>query len=182
MVQVIDQLGRDHRNMRLLLDLVEAEMEAYRTGGVADFELLEMIGRYILDYPDLIHHPREDLVFERLLQRDPGARETVGDLVADHRRLAQVTQRFAAAVAEAARDVELPRAWLEGLLHEFLQASRAHMQAEERNFLPRAMAHLTDEDWAAIDERLAGPADPVFGERRAGAYLRLHERILQLSR
>ena len=180
MIQVIDQLGRDHRNMRLLLDIVEAEMEGYRAGQVPDFELLQMIARYILDYPELIHHPKEDLVFERLLERDPTARESLGDLIADHRRLAQLTQRFAAAVGDASRDVELPRAWLEALLREFLQANREHMQAEEKHFLPRAMARLTDDDWAEIDQRMSGTADPVFGEQRASPYLRLHERILRL--
>ena len=169
MIQVIDQLGRDHRNMRLLLDIVEAEMAGYRAGQSPDFELLQMIARYMLDYPDLIHHPKEDLVFARLVERDPEARAMLGDLIGDHRRL-----------ANASRDVELSRAWLAALLDEFLQAYREHMEAEERHFLPRAMARLTDTDWNEIDERIAAPADPVFGERQVGSYLRLHERILRL--
>ena len=180
MVQVIDQLGRDHRNMRLLLDIVEAEMEGYRAGRLPDFDLLQLIARYILDYPDLVHHPKEDLLFERLVVRDPASRNSIGDLLADHRRLATLTQRFAAAVGNAARDVELPRAWLEALVQEFLLANREHMQAEERHFLPRAMARLSDADWAEIDQRITGGADPVFGEQRASPYLRLHERILKL--
>ena len=180
MIQVIDQLGRDHRNMRLLLDIVEAEMVGYRAGQSPDFELLQMIARYMLDYPDLIHHPKEDLVFARLVERDPEARAMLGDLIGDHRRLAQLSQRFAAALANASRDVELPRAWLAALLDEFLQAYREHMEAEERHFLPRAMARLTDTDWNEIDERIAAPADPVFGKRQVGSYLRLHERILRL--
>jgi hemerythrin-like domain-containing protein len=180
MIQVIDQLGRDHRNMRLLLDIVEAEMAGYRAGQSPDFELLQMIARYILDYPDLIHHPKEDLVFARLVERDPEAGAILGDLIADHRRLAELSRRVAAALADAARDVELPRAWLAALLDGFLHAYREHMDAEERHFLPRAMARLTDADWDEIDGRASAPADPVFGERRAGPYLRLHERILRL--
>jgi hypothetical protein len=43
MIQVIDQLERDHRNMPLLLDIVEAEMAGYRAGHSPDFELLQMI-------------------------------------------------------------------------------------------------------------------------------------------
>jgi hemerythrin-like domain-containing protein len=100
--------------------------------------------------------------------------------MADHRRLAALTQRFAAAVANAARDVELPRAWLDALVQEFLQANREHMQAEERHVLPRAMARLSDADWAEIDQRITGSADPVFGEQRTSPYLRLHDRILKL--
>jgi hypothetical protein len=42
------------------------------------------------------------------------------------------------------------------------------------------MARLTDADWDEIDQRVDAAADPVFGERHAGPYLRLDERILRL--
>jgi hemerythrin-like domain-containing protein len=180
MVQVIDQLGRDHRNLRLLLDIVEEETDAYREGGVPDFDLLRLIAEYTLHYPDLVHHPKEDLVFERLVMRNPAAGAVIGDLVEEHRRLGELSRRFAAAISNAARDVELPREWLDSLAREYLSVNRLHMQLEEEHFLPRAMAMLTEEDWAAIDERLSHANDPVFGEKVAQAYLYLHERILRL--
>ncbi len=179
MVQVIDQLGRDHRNLRLLLDMVEEETSAWREGRVADFDLLRMIAEYTLHYPDLVHHPKENLVFERLLMHDPGAKAVIGDLVEEHRRLAELTRRFAAAIGNAVRDVGLPREWLDSLAREYLLANRLHMQVEEEHFLPRAKTVLADEDWAAIDEWLAHANDPVFGEKVAEAYLFLHERILK---
>jgi hemerythrin-like domain-containing protein len=138
-----------------------------------------MIAEYTLHYPDLVHHPKEDLVFERLVMRDPEAGAVVGDLVKDHRRLSELTRRFAAAISNAARDVELPREWLDSLTKEYLLANRMHMEMEEKHFLPRAMAMLTDEDWAAIDERVAHTDDPVFGKKVAATYLSLHERILK---
>ena len=180
MVQVIDQLGRDHRNLRLLLDIVEEEMDTYRKGRVPDFDLLRMIAEYTLHYPDLVHHPRENVVFERLLMRDRGAKAVIDDLVLEHRRLAELTRKFAGAIGNAARDVQLPREWLDALAKEYLLANRLHMQAEEEHLLPRARAFLTEDDWVAIDERLAHADDPVFGEKVAEAYLYLHERVLKL--
>src|SRR5215470_4965043 len=180
MVPVIDQLGRDHRNLHFLLDIVEEEMDAYRNGRVPDFDLLRMIAEYTLHYPDLVHHPRENIIFERLLMRDPGARTVIGDLVEDHRRLGELTRRFTAAISNAARDVQLPRGWLDSLAKEYLLANRLHMQGEEERFLPRAMEILTDDDWAAIDERIEHADDPVFGEKVAKPYQSLHERILKL--
>jgi hemerythrin-like domain-containing protein len=180
MVGVIDQLGRDHRNLRLLLDIVEEEMNAYWVGRVPDLDLLRMIVEYTLHYPDLVHHPKENLVFERLVMRAPEAKAVIGDLLKEHRRLAELTRRFAAVLSDTARDVELPRERLDSLTREYLLANRLHMHLEERYFLPRAMAVLTEEDWAAIDESLSHVDDPVFGERVAEAYLLLHERILKL--
>jgi len=179
MAQAIDQLGRDHRNMRILLDIVEEEMNAYQAGQVPDFDLLEKIAEYALHYPDLVHHPMEDLIFERLVMRDSGAKAIIGHLVEEHKRLAELTRRFAAAIGNVAHDVELPREWLASLVSEYLLANRLHMQAEEKHFLPRAMAVLTEEDWASIDERLLRVDDPVFGERVADAFLLLHEKILK---
>jgi len=179
MVQVIDQLERDHRNMGLLLDIIAEEMNAYRKGQVPDFDLLRMIAEYILHYPDLVHHPKEDLVFERLALRDPGAKESIGNLVGEHKRLAELTRRFAKAMNDAANDVELPREWFDSLVTEYLLANRMHIQTEEKHFFPRAMSSLTGKDWAEIDERLTHIADPLFGEKVANAYLFLHERILK---
>src|SRR5262245_43488571 len=142
-VQIIDQLGRDHRNLRLLLDIVEEEMDAYREGHTPDFDLLRLIAEYTLHYPDLVHHPKENLIFERLVMRDSSAAEVVGDVIAEHRKLAELTRRFAGAIANASRDVELPREWLEALAKEYLQANRLHMQLEEQYLLPRAKAILT---------------------------------------
>ena len=96
-MRIINQLVRDHRNMRLLLDIIEEEMNAHADARVPDFDLLRMIAEYTLEYPDLVHHPREDLVFERLVMRDPVSRTIVGHLVEAHKELAQLTRRFAAA-------------------------------------------------------------------------------------
>jgi len=179
MIQVIDQLRRDHRNMGVILDIVEEEMSVYSESRVPDFDVLRLIAEYALNYPDLVHHPKEDLIFERLVARDPDAHPIVGHLAEEHRRLADLTRRFASAIADAAQDAELPREWLDSLTREYLMANRFHMQVEEQHFLPRAMAILTDEDWAAINERARPADDPVFGEKVTDAYLRLHERIVR---
>ena len=177
MTQVLDQIGRDHRNMRLLLDIVEEEMNAYHDGRTPDFDLLRSIAEYTLHYPDLFHHPKEDLIFGRLVMRDPSAKAIIGDLIQEHERLGELTRRFAAAIGNAARDVEMPRAWLEALAMEYLSVNRQHMQAEEKHFFPRALAALTDQDWAEIDERAVHVNDPIFGPRVEDSYLAIHERI-----
>lgn len=179
MAQIIDQLQRDHRNMGLVLDIIEEELRAYRQDQVPDFDLLRVIAEYVLNYPDRVHHPRENLVLERLAERDPAASEAVGNLVGEHARLAQLTLEFAKAVNAAANDVELSREWFDSLAAEYLSANRRHMEAEERHFFPRAISVLTREDWADLDQQIAEPNDPLFGERVTETYLFLHERILK---
>jgi hemerythrin-like domain-containing protein len=177
---VIDQLGRDHRNMRLLLDIIEEEMNVYRDARVPDFGLLQMIMEYTLEYPDLVHHPTEDLVFERLIMRNPGAKAIIGHLVQDHKTLSELTRRFATAISDSFHDAVMPRDWLDSLAREYLLANRLHMQTEEEHLFPRALAIFTDEDWTEIEESATRAEDPIFGKKVAETYLFLYERILAL--
>ncbi len=177
----LEGLYGDHENMRLLLRLLEAEMEHYRAGGILDFELLHSIMDYTLLIPNLIHHPKEDLVFQHLIQRHPASAEAILDLLTEHARLGVLTRRIAAALRNVAADVELPRAWLEELLSEYVSAMRSHMEIEEREFFPRAADHLTDLDWAEIDAAAATLKDPVFGGTAEETYGRLWARIAEVS-
>jgi hemerythrin-like domain-containing protein len=180
MPAIIDDLQRDHRNMRALLDIVEEELDALRERRAVDFDLLGMIMEYTLNYPQMVHHPREDALFRRLQKRDQNAAAAVGDLLQEHITLAELTQRFAAAVGNIARGVGLERERFDALARDYVARNRAHMESEEHDFLPRALAALTDQDWADLEADRAAGTDPVFGEKVAAAYERLFQRILRL--
>jgi hemerythrin-like domain-containing protein len=180
MGSILDRLSRDHRNMRVLLELLEENLGAHAWGEPADFDLLRLIADYMLEYPDRVHHPLEELLLARLAERDPTAVSVLGGLMEEHRRLTQLTRRLAATIDNLSHDAELPRDWLAQLVQQVISTNRQHMQAEERTLFPRALARLLDDDWAALEARAAHPADPLFGESRAAPYLALHERILRM--
>jgi hemerythrin-like domain-containing protein len=179
MAHIIEQLRRDHRNMEQLLDIIEREMTAYRDDEFPDFDLLRMIAEYTVNYPEIVHHPKENLLYTRLASRDPTLRRAVGDLIKEHQRLAEITQRLTAAIARVASDETVPRAWLDSLVQAYLSANRHHIMIEEQKVYPRALALLTRQEWAEIDEQAASLEDPVFGSKVTAAYLYLHKRITQ---
>jgi len=181
-MRIIDQLQIDHRNMRQLLRILEKEMTVYSDGGIPDFDLMQEILDYTLHYPDMIHHPREDLLFRRLLIRDPASKAAVGDLIEEHGKLAELTRRFAAALHNAAHDAELPREWFERLAGNYIAATRQHMATEETTFFPRALAALQDSDMAELDVLTSPVDDPLFGGSIEKRYLDLHRRIADASR
>jgi hemerythrin-like domain-containing protein len=178
MPAILDHLQIDHRNMRQLLRILEEEIEAYNSRGSGDFDLMKQILEYTLHYPNLIHHPREEMLFRRLVERDPASKGLVGDLTKDHEELARLTHRFAAALHNVAHDVELPRALFIKVADEYITRSREHMDSEEHDFFPRLVAVFRDEDW----EDFNGPAtrghDPLFGTSIETHYKALHQRIL----
>ncbi len=163
MTDVIDSLHQDHANLAKLLDALERQLALFDEGETPDFDIVRGVIDYCLNYPDLYHHPKEDLVLERLQAADPVAAAAVGDLAAEHRDLAALTHRFADAVQAVLQDLEVPRGPFDEAARRFLETYREHMNKEEREFLPAARRSLGETDWADIDARLAQPEDPLFG-------------------
>jgi hemerythrin-like domain-containing protein len=109
----------------------------------------------------VVHHAREDLVFARLIQRNPASAEDVLDLLTEHAQLAVLTHRFTSTLGQVQAGVELPRNWFDQVLSDYVIAMRSHMEIEEKEFFPRAADELTDVDWAEIDammEQIKGPS------------------------
>lgn len=56
-----------------------------------------------------------------------------------------------------------------------------HMGREEGVILPAAQAHLSADDWQAIDSAFAENRDPGFGDAADHEYRRLFSRIVNLA-
>jgi hemerythrin-like domain-containing protein len=181
MPEILAQLQIDHRNMRQLLHVLEEELQAYGSRGSTDFDLMKQILEYTLHYPNLIHHPREEALFRRLLERDPASKVMVGDLTKEHEDLSRLTHRFAAALHNVAHDVEVPRALFSKLADEYVWRSMGHMDTEEQKFFPRLIAMFSDKDWADFDGLAARGYDPLFGTTIEKYYKTLHQRIVNSS-
>jgi len=180
--KIIDALHRDHANLAKLLAALERQVAAFDRGERPDYDILHGVIDYCLNYPDLYHHPKEDLVMERLRARDPAAAATFGDLMAEHARLGEVTRRFAAAVHNVLQEVEVPRAIFGETARTFLKAYREHMAVEERAFLPLAAKTLTEADWREIDARVAPRPDPLFEGEPEERFSALRKDILAWDR
>jgi hemerythrin-like domain-containing protein len=174
-------LRQDHRNLVMLLDLLEREIERFERAEGADYELMGAIATYCLDYPDKMHHPREDRLLERLRMRDPEAAAKIGDLEAEHRSLAALTRRFAEAIDDVLLDREIARETVDRVAREFLTAYRKHMAMEDETFFPVAEAALRGADWAALAGTMADPDDPLFGVRVARRFQSLRDDILAMA-
>jgi hemerythrin-like domain-containing protein len=67
MTTIIDQLETDHRNVAELLGILSAELDTIKRIEDPDYPLMGMVLDYLLTYPDLVHHPKEDLIYQMLL-------------------------------------------------------------------------------------------------------------------
>lgn len=156
-------LNQDHKNLARLLDVLERQVAQFEDGGETDFDIVRAVLEYCLTYPDLCHHPKEDAVLRRLMARNPEAAAPVAQLEEEHRKLAEVTRHFAAAVHQLIQGTKRPEEWFGDSARDFLESYRQHMEIEDTAFFPVALRELTDEDWAAVDAEIEEQIDPLFG-------------------
>ena len=178
MSMAMDILNQDHRNLDRLLTALERQIVHLERAEETDLDLINAVLDYCLTYPDLCHHPKEDLVLRQLRIRRPDAAETIGDLEEEHRKLADTTRRFAAAVHQVLRGGAPPDNGFAQNARSFLEAYRYHMEMEETAFFPLAERHLTDEDWSVVDREVEQMVDPLFGGRVEERYKVLRNEIL----
>lgn len=170
-------LRLEHGNLSKLLGLIEAQVAAADSGTPMDAELLRLAAAYFADFPDLCHHPKEDLVYRRLGERAPDARAGLRDLLAEHRRLHELTQGFAEAVGRMGDGSAAAAPGLRAVLTEFTQRYRQHMREEDERFFPLAAARLTRDDWEALDFTVFERDDPLFDHATEERFAALRQRI-----
>jgi branched-chain amino acid transport system ATP-binding protein len=182
MKDAITIMKSEHRSISAVLQgLKELARMAQDARVRPRFEVLRSMLRYIDEYPEKLHHPKEDEhLFARLVARAPETQPLVKELQAEHEEGARLVRELERAL------VFLEEGWPAGA-REFLAAADAyaefhwkHMRKEERELLPLAQRHLTAGDWKAIDAAFAANADPI-AEVQEHNFEKLISRIANLA-
>ena len=165
MPRLLDELHQDHINVDKLLGILAGEFDRYSAMGAADFDIALDVVRYLTDYSDRYHHPREDLMYDRLLLRLPQVGSDIKQVIAQHDELASAGRNLKEHLAAVESDALVTRDSLQQVGEAYIAQLRAHMFSEEDVFFPIAARHLKDTDWEEIESELRVSPDPVFGDR-----------------
>jgi len=153
----------------------------FAAGERPDYDLVRKVIDYFLDYPEAVHHPKEDLIYRRLAACDATLAEAIGNLEREHEALAAKTSDLAGILHEILAEELIDRARVRGMTEDFVRAYRRHMRLEEEQIFPAAKECLCAEDWAAIDAHANDRSDPLFGTRVAEHYRSLRDDIDSLA-
>lgn len=164
MVDPVAVWHSDHVRFSRLLDMLEAEIARFHAGESPDYDRMHDIVQWLREYSDTMHHPREDVAFERMAAHDPTLRLQISRLQQEHRVIAHAGEALLELLDGAAGGSTLPRAEIEAAAATYLVYYRNHMATEEREMLPRAAKLLGDADWQAV-----AAAVPEDRERTAEA-------------
>jgi hemerythrin-like domain-containing protein len=178
---IIDRLSQEHRNIETLLAILERELEVFDRGDRPDYEVIGAVINYFEVYPEVYHHPQEDLIFAKLRTRDPVAAAKVGDLVHEHQKGAERLRRVARAIENVLADREVLRQNVDTIVRDFITHERRHMTMEDREFFPAALRALEPRDWTEIASAVTGHKDPLFSDATEERFDALRAHILRLE-
>jgi hemerythrin-like domain-containing protein len=179
MSRIIEILLDEHRNIEKLLHVLEQELKIFDRGESPDYEILQAIIDYFQDYPESYHHPKEDIVFEKLKLRDPAATRHIGDAKAEHQVETDRLRQFARATEDVLAGRELLRQTFHNVVRDFIEHQRQHMAKEERLLFPSAVKALRPEDWVEINARLNARIDPLFDDSTEKKFHALQQTIVR---
>lgn len=166
----------EHVYFRRLLELLQAELDAFHRADRPNYELMLDIVAYLRDYSDQFHHPREDAAFERLAVRCPDLKLELARLKQEHRVIARAGETLRQHLENVLAGAIVPRAEVEVAIATYLVYYGNHLAKEDELVLTRAAEVLSPGDWDAV-KAVSASADPLFGERPQDRYRALRRRI-----
>ena len=157
-------LYAEHVHMSMVMQVFKEQLGAIECGEVVDTHVVYEVMDYMVTWPDRFHHPREDLIYARVAEIDPGALDDVDTLQRDHDNTARVGRQLLKLIenwrsGEAAGSEVVTRG------REYISHIYEHMNVEEKLVFPKVEATLTPRDWFELseDDKLRGVSDSVFG-------------------
>jgi hemerythrin-like domain-containing protein len=162
MPAILESLLSQHRDLRLLIALLERQPSLEPEPEAPHIGLLVDVLLYLTSFPDVSHHPVEDRIAERLLAGGALASDLVRELESQHALLAQQGKDLLRDLEGAMRkeSMSLELVGLNSRL--YAERLRHNIAFEELVLFPVAAKCLAPDDWRDIEFDHSPPADPLF--------------------
>lgn len=171
----------EHRSLAAVLHGLKRHVAEVRdAGGTPDLGLLQAGLHYIEEFPEKLHHPKEeDYLFSRLRQRTNALDNVFMELHAEHvagpQCLAQLNDAFLRFRTD--RDATCFLAGIEA----YAEFQFRHFRTEERVVIPAARIYLTKEDWHHIAIAFSENEDPRFAYENSQPFQKAFSAIARRS-
>jgi hemerythrin-like domain-containing protein len=174
---ILGELRQDHRNMALLLNVLEREANRIYEGHEPDFELMHDVMHYMTVYPDAVHHPKEDKIYAELRSARPDLSSGFARITVDHRSIAEQGAKLRDEFAEIESGGVLPRNEVVSDALRYGNTLRSHMQWEELDLFHRVEEMIAEGHNFIDPANLPHSSDPVFGADVEKTFARLFKSV-----
>ena len=181
-MKAIQKIRDEHRSISAVLHaLKQLARDAQDARVKPDFAVFRAILHYIDQFPEELHHPKEDeFLFPPLAMRAPQMKKVIDVLRAEHKQGEKLVRELERAL------VLFEDSWPEGAgeflarVDDYADFHWKHMRKEEQEILPAAERTFASADWKAIDEAFDTNQDPIAGVKERD-FQALFSRIVSLA-
>lgn len=154
----------EHRSLAAVLHALRNLPGAIAEHGRdAGFSLGIQLMQYIKEFPEKLHHPKEDTyLFSKLRQRTHATDETIAKLEQEHADN-KALDAVEAALATYRKEGDSAMDGFIEAVDAYAASQWKHMALEEGVIIPAARTFLKEEDWIDIAEAFGKNGDPRFG-------------------
>ncbi|MFA7552675.1 MAG: hemerythrin domain-containing protein [Spongiibacteraceae bacterium] len=154
---IVEQLQADHKQLVRILYHLEREAKAFmglnRTE--ACLETILDILDYVQVYPEIWHHPIEDVIYQVLLEKDAVEASVLADLMAEHETLELLTDNLHLMVNGLTKTAVVgyqKMRFLKACSH-YVTRQLHHMEQEQKLLFPLLASNFGPKDWEEVTLR-----------------------------
>lgn len=177
LTSLLAELRIDHKNMAVMLNILEAEANRIYDGQPIEYELMRDVMHYMTVYPDAVHHPKENRVYMELRVVRPDLANGFDRISKEHRELADLGSRLRDTIESIISGAVQRRSVVVSDAMRYVELLRKHMHWEERDLFLRVGSMIRDGHPIIIESVLQCQKDPVFGPNVEKHFEKLLERI-----
>ncbi|NKB37773.1 MAG: hypothetical protein GKR93_11465 [Gammaproteobacteria bacterium] len=179
MSNVLTEIHDDHRKYSHILNLIRFELDKLNDSSNPSYIRLYDIMHYMTNFPDLVHHPLEEIIFAELAKKKPELSETLAQLSLEHEKLASQGNELKENLHRIVSGDIVSRKALIDSTNAYHQLLTNHMNTEEGRVLPLIDEAFDENDWSILQAQIAVLHDSVFEEVIRKESAQLYERIIQ---
>ena len=153
----------EHRSMSSVLHALAHLTRMAKDPAIEpDFNVFRAVIRYIDQYPERLHHPKEDeFLFRRLSAVCPEARPLIERLESEHREGARLVRELERSLMLFEDNRSDGWANFSDMVDTYSQFHWDHMRLEEKELIPLAERHFSTRDWEVVDAGFSSNTDPI---------------------
>lgn len=154
----------DHKNYSVLLSLLDHDIKNLQKGEQTDFIRLYDIMNYMTNYPDVHHHPAEEIIFALLEKKSPSTGDSVATLIKEHRKLAELGRALKEKLHHVTSGAIVSKDEIISTTKDYYTLLTNHLNFEEGELLPLVEEVFDENDWSSIAQQIKKTEDPLFGD------------------
>ncbi len=175
----IEKLRREHADMRRIIILIRMQLDLLERHAEPDLVLLTNALYYMRKFPSVVHHPKEELIFEKLLARGAPVHKEVEQLHAQHQEIYALEDNLIELALALQQGDQQAQARLLEFGRHYLAVQAMHVETEERVLFPAAQQNLRAYDWKEVRKKSVSIDDPLFGNNPTARYRYLYDYLMR---